>query len=235
MSVEIQASGEKLELYRDGLHIGSVIVGHNRFHSRYPHLEFRLKTYNNAWASELFTALRVYFRSPLQIGLASEELELINFLTVGGFQLMRRCTEVDAAICDLLPGEFDNVSLRSTFKGDPDYLALSKRFYEYYRRSHEKVSPLTATFSDFFNILPSQITASADGLHFAYVEENEIAYVCSDAPDSFAPFGHTLAGEMFKRHKQIHFECDDCDNAAMALLRLFKPTEYSCWDTYIYE
>ena len=70
-------------------------------------------------------------------------------------------------------------------------------------------------------------------LHCAFVEENEIAYVCTADIRAFAAFAAAVAAELFKEYETICFEADDCDEAAMALKALFASGELSETDTYV--
>lgn len=235
MQVDIHPAGDDLKLYRDGLFLGRVQAGRNRFHGSQAHLKFKLDIYDNSGASLLFKALRTYLGAPLQVNLSSEESELVSFLIAGGFRRMRRCMEVSFGRQDLLPAKYPPCSLLHIFRNHGNHLGYSRKYYEYYRRTHEKVSPLTADFVDFYKELPDHLVISGDRLHFAYVEGGEIAYVCSDAPDYFDGFGYALATQIFENEEIVSFECDDCDEAAMALRRLFVYKEDKCWDTYVFK
>ena len=95
---------------------------------------------------------------------------------------------------------------------------------------------LTAEPDEFCELLPETVLYQSDEagfLHCAFVEENEIAYVCTADIRAFAAFAAAVAAELFKEYETICFEADDCDEAAMALKALFASGELSETDTYV--
>ncbi len=71
--------------------------------------------------------------------------------------------------------------------------------------------------------------------HWALTEENEIAYIGTNAPEEFPQFAGTLLARMLAEHGNNFFECDDCDPAAMALPSLFDLPDAPYCDTYIFD
>lgn len=68
----------------------------------------------------------------------------------------------------------------------------------------------------------------------AFIEENEIAYVCSADEENFGAFARCLVCTMLEKYETVCFESDDCDWAAMLLRSLFKNHEETSFDTYVY-
>ena len=56
---------------------------------------------------------------------------------------------------------------------------------------------------------------------FAFVEDEEIAYVYGENLQEFRAFAKVLIAEMFDRNEFVTFEADDCDEIAMELKRMF--------------
>lgn len=70
-------------------------------------------------------------------------------------------------------------------------------------------------------------------IHAAFIEENEIAYVCTKDKDRFLSFMNAAVRQLFTEYESITFECDDCDWAAMKVLDLFDIESVESYNTYI--
>lgn len=104
--------------------------------------------------------------------------------------------------------------------------------------THQAVNPWTAGYEDFCAKLPPTAVYSKDGDAIesaAFVEGNEIAYVCSRALPHFSRFAQSLLPAMFQQYPRIVFECDDCAPAAMLLKNLFTNQSDTGFCTHIYE
>ena len=66
-------------------------------------------------------------------------------------------------------------------------------------------------------------------VNLAFVENNEIAYVCL-TDNRFENFACNLVTLMFKKYSEIFFESDDCDWAATVLKNLLKNQNAESFD-----
>ena len=105
-----------------------------------------------------------------------------------------------------------------------------------YILTHNAISPWTGTRDDFYCNLHGMVFYNLrDGevRDIAFIEENEIAYVCGSDVKNFHIFAEVLLSEMFKEHETVTFEADDCDEYAMVLKSLFISQLSESYDTYI--
>lgn len=218
--------------------LGTVEMSRNPFHEGCCYLNFRLRGYNDSVAAPLFEALRRQLGKPLQVMTSSAEEALTHFLTIGGFHLMRRCFEVEVSKDDLRAADGPTASFSLCCQGQPDYQVCCQLLYRIYAENHASISPLTASFDTFCEALPRQaLCQSRDGQveQFAFIEENEIAYVGSTDLSRFPAFIRGVLKELFAQHETVFFECDDCDSTAMAMRDLFSVEEAESFDTYVYK
>ena len=220
--------------------IGKVTVTENPFHAETCHISLLLDGYDLRLARPLCELLRAELGRPLQVMLYSWETDKTDFLTAGGFRLVRRCYEVEVT-AEALPfaatGEQDLTCIR---KGEADYEACCLSAYGHYVCTHRDVSPLTASFADFCEELPDTVICerNAEGiLHAAFMEESdedmEIAYAASADEGTFAGFAVKLLSCLSSRAVRVCFECDDCDPLAMTLCHVSGAACTESFDTYI--
>lgn len=209
---------------------------------------------------DLFRYIATAENSPLQVMLSSREKEKAEFLAAHGFKKLRMCYEVSVKQSDLKPEvicrsertggtgrtretgrnertEGECVSIKRAIAGEAAYAACGELLYEYYRATHAPISPLTVSLEQFLEDLPIEVFYSGtDGQvsQAAFVEENEIAYVCSRDMDKFTSFAQNLVDKLFKSYQSIFFEADDVDPAGMALKGLFAVAEQETFDTWVY-
>ncbi len=176
-------------------------------------------------------------RKPLQVMVPSGKTRLIGLLLRSGFVLKRRCYETEAGAEDLiLPMTDDFDPLPTAERGTPAYERCAALMFRYYAETHRPVNPLTATEPEFFAILPDLAlyeTTNGRVSCAAFVEDDEIAYVCSDDRSAFPAFARALVCTMLKRHESICFEADDVDWAATELRGLFSVKGGESFDTYV--
>lgn len=68
----------------------------------------------------------------------------------------------------------------------------------------------------------------------AFIDKNEIAYVCGNDKSHFQSFACNLIAKIFEKHGEVVFESDNCDWAATSLRKLFKNQSEASVDTYVY-
>ena len=174
---------------------------------------------------------------PLQIAVSSSRTRLVGLLRRAGFRLRRRCYDMNVFKSDLafpLPEKPQGVP--TAHCGTAIYEACAEKMYQYYRDAHSAVNPLTCTQEAFYDILPKTVAYSSRENEIdsaAFVEENEIAYVCSSNERGFREFASSLISDLFCKYNNIVFEADDTDWAAMQLKALFVDAEADHFDTYV--
>ena len=185
---------------------------------------------------ELFSLLRREAACPLQIMTPPTDA-IVPVLLAGGFQLRRRCYEMEVTEACLREPLQEELPLVFCEKGTDTYCACCDALYQYYSRVHQAVSPLTASKPDFFARLPEEaVCQRRDGeiLHFAFLAENEIAYIGTAGLKCFSGFARSLLARQFQQFKTLYFECDSCDPAAMLLKDAFISEPSGILDTYIF-
>lgn len=233
----IEQSANKYRVYRNGINIGTVVLSHNPYHKTNCYVTLKLNCFDLGLSKKLFDKLKEITGCPLQVMVASDNVALTEFLTVGGFICKRRCYEVEVGLEDYI-GEIKNVPLCSATTGASEYDRACKEMYAHYIVTHEKINPWTGDYKAFCEKLPETvlyIKSESEISACAFIEGNEIAYVCGRDGDSFKKFAQCLLTFLLSKYKTVCFESDDCDWAAMILRSLFQNLNESSYDTYIYD
>lgn len=174
---------------------------------------------------------------PLQIGVYSNQLEVIDLLKKAGFILKRKCYEVEATMRDLRnPLEPTKGKGKLTKKGEEPYEKASELVFKYYKKTHEDVSPLTVGLEKFKEILPDQAfyyEKEGQVLMAAFLENEEIAYIAGFEEKLADEFINDLLIYLFKYYEEIFFEADNTDPLATRLKNKFKSKIDLIFDTYI--
>lgn len=227
------------DLIRDGETVFRIGLPVNQFHREHLYLDL-LSPAPEAPTGELFSALRQWAGMPLQVMVDSDH-PLIPWLLAGGFVRKRRCLEVDVTVTQLKSPPPKTAPPRMAKSGERAYLDCCHALYAYYSMTHQPISPLTATFAEFREVLPDTVyyTCCDDRIcHYAFVEPCEdaweLAYVGSQDLRNFSGFAGALVTTAFQSVSRILFECDDTDPAAMALSELFRVDWERTFDTFIY-
>lgn len=227
------------DLIRDSEAVFRVGLSVNRLHRERVYLDL-LSSNTEAPAWALFSALRQWAGKPLQVMLDSDH-PLIPWLTSGGFVRKRRCLEAEVTVAQLKSPLPEAAPPKMAKSGERAYLDCCHALYAYYTMTHQPISPLTATFAEFREVLPDTVyyTCCDDRIcHYAFVDPDkdawEVAYVGSRDLQSFSGFAKALVSMVFQKVSHISFECDDTDPAAMALFDLFRLDWERTFDTFIY-
>lgn len=227
----------RYNIYQNGHDIGCIAVSRNPVHDCHCHLNMGLEQYGPEIAAALFPLLRKELGLPLKMMLCPTP-ELHAFLTAGGFVRKRRCWELEVSAGDLAGPLLYAMPLTSARKGSELYDACCALMYDYYRATHQAVSPLTATQEEFCAHLPVSVLCAMDNgtpIHCAFLDHEELAYTATSDPATFPDFAQTIVAELFRRYETITTECDDCDSCAMTIKSLFQTEDGDSWDTYILE
>ena len=213
-------------------------IFNNSFHSGHLYLRIDDNEVEKIQVSQ-FEKLFDEKRKPLQIMVLSNDYKLIDLLKESGFLLKRKCYETVVTTSDLkFPLENHSRQLIETHKGMDDYATCAEMMYEYYSDTHFSVNPLTASLSEFCDILPTiAIYSIEDDVidSAAFIEDNEIVYLCSCNIIGFSEFAQSLLIYMFGKFDCIVFEADDTDWAATQLRNMFSIENKISYDTYIKE
>lgn len=234
--ISIVPQGEKSFTVLDaGIPLGMIAVSQNPNHAKNLYLRLSLEKYDAATADGLFRQLRKTLGRPLQVMLDSCDAEKADYLLAGGFKKLRRCYEVRVSSSNLKRTVYDRVPLGQAIQGSTEYQHCCEMLYHSYAKTHEAINPLTAELLEFCCCLPENAVFCRKGgrlAHWAFLEENEIAYVGSDEPRDFPIFAETLLSRMLAKYENIFFECDDCDPTAMELMSFFDLSNVPYCDTY---
>ena len=188
-------------------------------------------------AKKIFEELAQSLDKPLQVMISSEEAEKIEILKEAGFICKRKCYEVETGKQDYIG---DNVEgeLWYSFVGEESYEQCCELMLNRYILTHRNINPWTGTKEEFLSELPECVVCLCmDGkiACFAFVEDEEIAYVWGENLQVFHKFAQVLVAEMFQKYEVITFEADDCDEIAMELKSMFINQSEESFDTYIRE
>lgn len=227
---------DRFDIFDSDRNIGYISVRHNPYHAQNYYLDLELTQYDPAKAGELFQMLRMKLLRPFQVMLYSWDVKKCAFLAAGGFIRKRQCYEMEAGAADLKAPVKAAAPIMEIHRGDSDYRICCDLLYHSYIKNHERISPLTADMELFCLDLPETVwlqKGNCEILHYAFIEENEIAYVGTVRQSGFHDFAQTLLFRMLAQHNSIFFECDDCDPAAMELRSFFSVPHTDSYDTYI--
>lgn len=219
----------------DGRSIGTINYSINPYHAEHYYLKLNLQYYDAALSKKIFNMLGKKLNKPMQVMISSSEQSVISFLSAAGFLCKRKCYEVEASAQDYV-GEKTKHSVPVARKESPVYDKCCKMMLERYVLTHAKVSPWTGSAEQFFENLPETVFYEIDGrqiINLAFIEDNEIAYVCGCDIPRFVVFVQSIITKLLAEHKSVVFEADDCDEYAMALKNLFADKTDESFDTYI--
>ena len=208
----------------------------NRFHSGHLYLHIEDHEAKDIQVSR-FEELIDKYNKPLQIITPSNSDQLISLLDEAGFLLKRKCYEMHVGVSDLnypMPNHLPKII--DTQKGMQDYTKCADMMYHYYCDTHFPINPMTASISEFYELLPDVAVYSVvdDMINAAaFIEENEIAYVCSYNRRGFSEFAQSLLSYMFSNYERIFFEADDTDWAATQLRAMFSVANIFSYNTYV--
>lgn len=173
----------------------------------------------------------------LQIGIYSDQLDLIEFLKKAGFILKRKCYEVEVTREDLKnPLGTKRLETKLTSKGEMDFEKASELTFKYYKKTHKNVSPLTVGLEKFKEILPEKVfyyKKESQVLMAAFLENEEIAYLAGFEEKLADEFINDLLIYLFKHYEEIFFEADTTDPLATKLKNKFVEKFDPTFDTYI--
>lgn len=211
----------------------------NPYHNSNCYIDFESVSIPELVNTNIFQIIADKENSPLQMMFSSLETHKAKFLESQGFTKVRMCHELEVNINDLISAlSCQKIELSRSYRGLEDYEASSQLLFEYYNEMHEPINPLSSTFEEFISNVPTEVLyyKNDSGIqHAAFVENNEIAYVCSRDKSTFENFAFTLVHDRLADHKSIFFEADNVDWAATTLKNLFSTDSRESFDTWIYK
>ncbi len=222
-------------VYQDKNCVGVLQLYENPCHQKNCYVRLKMNSFDPQISAVLFDRLKKIAKRPLQVMAHSDNTALTDFLRAGGFQCRRKCYEIEAAAKDYIGGNAD-VQLLDSCRGKKDYENSCRMMLEYYVKTHKAVNPWTADFDMFCTKMPGEVICAKAGgqiASLAFVEGNEIAYLCGANPQHFVRFAHSLVKWMLEQYETVCLECDDCDWAAMIVRSLFQNQSAKSLDTYI--
>lgn len=233
----LQRRDNDYAVYHAKRHIGTIQLYDNPCHMKNSYVKLKMESLDTNISGELFGKLRELAGRPLQAMASADDGALTAFLLAGGFQCRRKCYETEAGREDYIGGQTD-VELAHSRAGEPNYERACRMMFDRYTATHMAVNPWTAGYEAFCAEMPVDVIyAGADGgiESLAFIEDNEIAYVCGTDKGHFERFARSLVEVMLERHERICFESDDGDWAAMLLRAMFKNQDEASFDTYVYD
>lgn len=219
-----------------GQSIPAVEVFQNTFHAQHVYLKLLTDDFRLLAESKILPYIRSAEGRPLQAMVSTKECDVVRLLQKSGFERKRRCSEMKVRKTDLKRKLRRSTCIQEGHTGEKRYEDCSYFLYQYYQKTHESVSPLTAPYEVFRQRLPEQVffPCSADTISCAaFVDGNELAYVCAENRAVFSAFIEEVLSRMFDACSELCFEADDTDWAASALKDLFSCEAENCYDTYV--
>ncbi|MGU7877796.1 GNAT family acetyltransferase [Streptococcus suis] len=229
--LDISYQANTFHISHHGRPVGNIHTYSNPYHQTNIYLRLDLVYFDCTIAKQLFQSLQTSLgEKTLQVMLSSAEQERIHFLTAAGFVCKRKCYEFEVTKQDYL-GQTVTTDLITAPKGTALYQRASQQVFEHYQTVHQNINPWTASQEEFEKGLPDLVYT--DSKNCAFVDTDEIAYVCGKNVQSFGSFIQAVICQLFEQYKQISFEADDCDSIAMCLADQFRQPNKPSWDTYI--
>ncbi|HFI0237999.1 TPA: GNAT family acetyltransferase [Streptococcus suis] len=229
--LDISYQANTFHVSYQGRPLGKIHSYQNPYHQTNIYLRLDLVDVDCTIAEQLFQSLQTSLGGkPLQVMLSSAEQEKIYFLTAAGFVCKWKCYEFEVTKQDYL-GLAGTTNLITASKGTALYQRASQQVFDHYQTVHQDINPWTASQEEFEKSLPDLVYTDSENR--AFVENNEIAYVCGNDEQSFDSFIQAVICQLFEQYEQISFEADDCDPIAMRLVDQFRQLNKPSWDTYI--
>lgn len=102
----------------------------------------------------VFETLMAQEGKPLQVGVSSDRSRLVALLRQSGFELKRRCYEMDVTASDLAVSLPERPQcLATACAGTAAYDSCVEKMYRHYLDTHSAVNPLTCPQEAFYGVL----------------------------------------------------------------------------------
>lgn len=207
----------------------------NPFHNQNLYIDFDLEDIKNI-NIDTFRKISEENHAPLQMMLDSKDTVKRNFIKEHGFKRARVCYSMTVRKSDMLSKDISGLKLLHAKEGETIYDELAKIYFDYYKKTHESINPLSVDFDEFKEILTKEVYYNDEsGMNLAFVEDNEIAYVYTSDLDKADEFFKSLCEKLFNDYEEIFFEADDVDESAMHLKNIFIGGVDEITETWIYK
>ncbi|WP_294795234.1 hypothetical protein [uncultured Fenollaria sp.] len=211
-----------------------ISIKKNHFHKKNIYIDFDLDDMKNI-NRDSFKAISEENHAPLQMMIDGDDTKKKDFIEENGFNRVRTCYGMSVRRDDLIRKETAKINLFLAKEGDEKYFELAKIYFEYYKKTHESINPLSVDFDEFKNILTKDVYYNEeDCMALAFVEDNEIAYVYASDIAKADEFFYSLCEKLFNDYEEIFFEADDVDESAMRLKNIFSGGVDEITETWIY-
>ena len=211
-----------------------ISIRKNHFHKKNIYIDFDLDNMKNI-NRDNFKAISEENHAPLQMMIDGDDTKKKDFIEENGFKRVRTCYSMSVIRDDLIRKETAKINLLLAKEGDEKYFELAKIYFEYYKKTHESINPLTVDFDEFKNILTKDVYYNDDdGIVLALVEDNEVAYVYASDLVKADEFFYSLCEKLFNDYEEIFFEADDVDESAMRLKNIFISGVDEITETWIF-
>lgn len=211
-----------------------ISIKKNHFHKKNIYIDFDLDDMKNI-NRDSFKAISEENHAPLQMMIDGDDTKKKDFIEENGFKRVRSCYGMSVRKDDLIKKETAKINLFLAKEGDEKYFELAKIYFEYYKKTHESINPLSIDFDEFKNILTKDVYYNdEDGIALAFVEDNEIAYIYASDLDRADEFFYSLCEKLFNDYEEIFFEADDVDESAMRLKNIFISGVDETTETWIF-
>lgn len=207
----------------------------NHFHNQNIYIKFDPEDMKNI-NTDTFKIISKENHAPLQMMIDGSETEKINFIKEHGFNRARVCYSMTVRKSDMLSKDISGLKLLHAKECETIYNELAKIYFDYYKKTHESINPLSVDFDEFKEILTKGVYYNDErGVNLAFVEDNEIAYVYTSDLYKADEFFKSLCEKLFNDYEEIFFEADDVDQSAMHLKNLFNDGVDEITETWIYK
>lgn len=211
-----------------------ISIKKNHFHKKNIYIDFDLDDMKNI-NIDTFRKISEENHAPLQMMIDHEETDKRDFIKYNGFKRMRVCYGMSVRKSDMPTKSIAKLDLFHAKEGEAIYDELAKIYFDYYKKTHKSINPLTVDFDEFKNILTKDVYYNdEDGIALAFVEDNEIAYVYASDLAKADEFFYCLCEKLFNDYEEIFFEADDVDASAMHLKNIFIGGVDEITETWIY-
>ncbi|MFO3666460.1 hypothetical protein [Anaerococcus kampingiae] len=206
----------------------------NKFHSK--NLYIKIKDMSQIKPEDFDKLIKKSVKA-LQIGLYSDQTDVIAFLKKCGFSLRRITYELEVGKADLKNPLIDkDLKLKKTTKDQKSYHICLKLLYDYYKKTHQDLNPLSVGLEEFTRTIPENALYYEEKgqiIFAAFLEADEIAYLAGfDLKNPKDLIGATLL-EAYKTNDKIFFEADTTDPLASMLKDFFKENSEPTYETYV--
>lgn len=187
-NVQVVFDDDNLMVYIDDKYIGSIMCSINLYHNGHYYLKPQLQYYDTEVAEEVFSLLSQRLDKPMQVMISSNDKETISFIQTAGFICRRKCYEIEVLSKDYI-GKTTKEPLSFVMIGHAIYEKCCEIMFDRYSSTHKPINPWTGTKESFFKMLPKVVFYEMDNnsiKNLAFVEDNEITYVCGVDRADFA-------------------------------------------------